>query len=139
MRTTRRTALRSGGRRVTVLAATTICLLATSLSGGVALAAPPGTAPDTTITSAPTNPSASTTATFAFTSQGGGGATFTCKVDSGAAASCTSPKTYSGLAAGSHDAQEASLELERLEYLVEGPVQHLAQVERLAGGGDHVV
>jgi hypothetical protein len=53
-----------------------------------------------TITANPPNPSASTSASFSFS--GPGGATFECKLDSGAYGGCTSPKTYSGLALGSH-------------------------------------
>jgi hypothetical protein len=52
-----------------------------------------------TITSAPTS-GTSTSATVAFT--GEVGATFECKVDSGTYASCTSPKTFTGLADGAH-------------------------------------
>ena len=89
-------------RWLTVLAASAICLVATSLSGGVALAARgASSAPNTTITSTPANPSASTSASFAFTSTKGG-STFTCKLDAGTAGSCTNPKAYSGLAQGSH-------------------------------------
>src|SRR5439155_9926370 len=42
-----------------------------------------------------------TTATFSFTSSQAG-STFSCALDSAAAAACTSPQSYSGLAAGSH-------------------------------------
>jgi hypothetical protein len=59
------------------------------------------TAPDTTITSAPANPTTSTSASFAFTATESGSA-FTCKLDAGAYAVCTSPKAYTGLTAASH-------------------------------------
>ena len=59
------------------------------------------TAPDTTITSAPADPSTSTSASFAFTSSESG-STFACQLDTGAYAACTSPKAYSGLTTGSH-------------------------------------
>ena len=60
----------------------------------VASVAPP------TITSSPTNPTTATTATFAFTSTSG--SAFECALDGGSYTSCSSPKSYSGLAAGSH-------------------------------------
>jgi hypothetical protein len=58
------------------------------------------TAPDTTITSGPANPTSATSATFDFASEPG--ATFQCQLDGGGYAACTSPKSYSGLGAGSH-------------------------------------
>jgi uncharacterized repeat protein (TIGR01451 family) len=57
--------------------------------------------PVVTITSKPANPTNQTTANFSFTSSKPG-STFSCTLDSGAAAACTSPKSYTGLAAGSH-------------------------------------
>jgi hypothetical protein len=60
-----------------------------------------GTPPETTITSAPSDPTTSTSASFAFTSSESN-STFECKLDDGAFAACTSPKAYSGLGAGSH-------------------------------------
>ena len=59
------------------------------------------TPPDTTITSGPANPTSSTSASFAFTSSESG-STFECRIDSGSWSSCTSPKSYSSLANGSH-------------------------------------
>ncbi len=53
------------------------------------------TAPDTTITSQPANPTNQTSAVFSFTSTKAG-ASFECRIDNGAYAACTSPKTYSG-------------------------------------------
>lgn len=53
------------------------------------------------ITSKPTDPSTSATASFAF-NDSEAGVTFMCKIDGGAYASCTSPKSYGGLAQGSH-------------------------------------
>jgi hypothetical protein len=58
------------------------------------------TAPDTTLTSTPTDPTNETGATFSFTSEPG--ATFECRLDAGAFAGCTSPSSYTGLAEGSH-------------------------------------
>src|SRR5260370_9396943 len=53
------------------------------------------------ITAAPANPANQTTASFSFTSSKPG-STFSCKLDSGAAAACTNPTSYTGLAAGTH-------------------------------------
>jgi uncharacterized protein (TIGR03382 family) len=57
--------------------------------------------PVASITSTPANPTNQTTASFGFTSSKPG-STFSCKLDSGAAAACTSPTSYTGLGAGSH-------------------------------------
>jgi myo-inositol-hexaphosphate 3-phosphohydrolase len=65
---------------------------------------PPGgdtTPPDTTITSGPAATTTSTTASFAFTSNEAN-STFQRSLDGAARAACTSPQTYTGLAAGSH-------------------------------------
>jgi Bacterial TSP3 repeat len=59
------------------------------------------TPPDTTILSGPSGTTTSTSASFSFSSTESG-STFECKLDSGAYASCFSPKTYSGLSVGSH-------------------------------------
>jgi hypothetical protein len=58
------------------------------------------TAPRTAISSAPPNPSNSTNPSFAFSANEL--ATFECSLDGAAFASCTSPKSYSGLTDGSH-------------------------------------
>lgn len=71
------------------------------------------TAPDTAITSHPLNPSNSSTATFGFTGSDAGGAGlagFQCKLDGGAFAPCTSPKSYAGLTDGSHTFQVAAVD-----------------------------
>ena len=57
-------------------------------------------APVVTITGAPPNPSTVTNATFQFSSEVS--ATFECRLDSGAWAACTSPKSYTGLSGGPH-------------------------------------
>jgi hypothetical protein len=57
--------------------------------------------PETTITAAPTNPSNSTAPSFSF-SANEAGSTFQCSLDGAAFAACTSPKSYTGLAAGAH-------------------------------------
>jgi peptidoglycan/xylan/chitin deacetylase (PgdA/CDA1 family) len=58
-------------------------------------------APNTTITSGPSGTITSSSATFTFTATEAG-ATFECRLDTGAWAACTSPKAYTGLATGSH-------------------------------------
>jgi len=62
------------------------------------------TAPDTTITSGPADPSSSPDATFAFSSPEQG-ASFACSLDGGAWAACTSPHQLTGLPSGSHTLQ----------------------------------
>lgn len=59
------------------------------------------TAPDTLITATPPLVATAADATFEF-SANEAGAVFECSLDNGAYAACVSPKTYSGLAAGSH-------------------------------------
>ena len=65
------------------------------------------TAPNTTITSQPANPSLSSAASFAFSGSDAtaGVARFECRLDSAAFAACTSPQNYTGLANGSHTFQ----------------------------------
>ena len=58
------------------------------------------TAPTVTITGHPANPTNSTTAEFTFT--GENVVSFTCSLDGATATTCTSPKQYPGLGAGSH-------------------------------------
>ena len=57
------------------------------------------TVPATTIDSAPSDPSASTSASFAF-SASEGGASFECRLDAGAWGACSSPQGYTGLGRG---------------------------------------
>jgi hypothetical protein len=59
------------------------------------------TPPDTVIDSGPSGTVGVSTASFGFHATEAG-SSFSCRLDGGAAASCTSPKTYSGLADGSH-------------------------------------
>jgi hypothetical protein len=56
--------------------------------------------PNTTITAGPTGPTNDNTPTFSFTSEAG--ATFECRVDAAAFASCGSPFTTAALSAGGH-------------------------------------
>jgi alpha-tubulin suppressor-like RCC1 family protein len=79
-------------------------------SGGTADPTPAGhtwtidtSAADTTLTTTPPNPSTSSDATFAFSSEAD--ATFECKLDSAAFAACASPQSYTGLSDGSHTFQ----------------------------------
>jgi hypothetical protein len=62
------------------------------------------TPPDTSITAGPSSSTDQTSATFAFSSSEAG-ATFTCSLDGGPFAACTSPRGLTGLAAGAHTFQ----------------------------------
>ncbi len=53
-----------------------------------------------TITSAPPNPSANTSPSFAFT--GGGGTGYECRLDAGPWSACPSPRVYASLSSASH-------------------------------------
>src|SRR5207245_2574961 len=57
-------------------------------------------APAVNISGSPTNPSNSASPSFSFSSEAG--ASFQCSIDGGPFAGCTSAKSYSGLADGSH-------------------------------------
>ena len=59
------------------------------------------TAPETTITAGPADPTSQTSATFAF-SANEGGSTFECSRDGAEFAVCASPRSYSGFAPGLH-------------------------------------
>src|SRR5207237_8888064 len=60
-------------------------------------------APTASITASPTNPSNSSSPSFSFSSEAG--ASFQCALDGAAFAACSSPKSYSGVADGSHTFQ----------------------------------
>jgi hypothetical protein len=72
-----------------------------SLSSAATLRTSSSSAPAVRTTSAPSNPTTSTSATFAF-STSGTNVRKTCRLDGKAAASCGSPKTYTGLTVGTH-------------------------------------
>src|SRR5207237_445411 len=61
------------------------------------------TAPTASITSSPSNPSNDTAPSVNFSSEAG--ATFQCALDGAAFASCSSPKSYTRVADGSHTFQ----------------------------------
>ena len=64
--------------------------------------------PDTAINAHPANPSGLTSASFGFTGSDAGGtgvATLQCQLDGGGYSTCSSPKSYSGLADGQHTFQ----------------------------------
>jgi hypothetical protein len=67
----------------------------------VILPAPDTTAPDTSIGSGPSGTSTSASASFSFNSSESG-STYECKLDGGSWASCSSPKSLSGLSEGAH-------------------------------------
>jgi hypothetical protein len=78
---------------------------ATSFTWRVDLTPPPAPV----IGSGPDNPTTATTATFAF-ADAEAGAAFRCRLDGGAYASCTSPKSYSGLSVATHTFQVQALD-----------------------------
>jgi hypothetical protein len=59
------------------------------------------TPPDTTISAGPTSPTTSTSASLTFTASKTG-SRFSCALDAGTYAACTSPQAYSGLTEGAH-------------------------------------
>jgi hypothetical protein len=82
-------------RETNVVPGTPPQLIVTSQSTG-----PDTTPPDTTIDSGPAGTTSSTAAQFTFSASEP--ATFACRLDGAAFAACTSPKSYTGLAIGSH-------------------------------------
>lgn len=73
--------------------------------------APANDPPETTITSAPPDPSSDSTAIFEFTSVDDVGVSgFACSLDGAPFTVCTSPQTYSGLTNGSHTFQVRAID-----------------------------
>lgn len=103
-------AANSGNHTLTAVARDAADNMTTSGSVSVTVAAPPSTGdttpPNTSITSGPQNPTASTNASFGFNGSdnttASGNLIFECKLDTGAFATCSSPKSYSDLAVGQH-------------------------------------
>jgi hypothetical protein len=89
-----------GSHSVTV-SATNIAGTGSATTTSWAVQAPPPAPPVVTITSAPSGSVASTSASIAWTATNSPTST-TCAIDGGSATACTSPKAYSGLAAGAH-------------------------------------
>jgi LPXTG-site transpeptidase (sortase) family protein len=70
--------------------------------------------PDTTLTSMPNNPSASTLASFSFSGSDGSGsgvASFQCQLDGGTFGTCSSPQDYTDLSTGSHTFHVRAIDL----------------------------
>ncbi|MBK8903182.1 MAG: right-handed parallel beta-helix repeat-containing protein [Anaerolineaceae bacterium] len=74
---------------------------------------PPGVPPETTIDSAPDATTSNTSATFTF-SANEPGVTFECSLDTAVFTPCTSPQTYTGLVAGSHQFEVRAIDSEAL-------------------------
>ncbi|MEO8355341.1 MAG: right-handed parallel beta-helix repeat-containing protein [Chloroflexota bacterium] len=71
------------------------------------------TAPDTSIDSKPSNPSNSSSASFTFSGNDGGGSgidSFECQLDGGGYSACTSPKSYDSLIDGGHTFQVRAID-----------------------------
>jgi hypothetical protein len=81
--------------------ASTVHVTAGSTTSGINAALALSNTPNTSITSHPSSTASSGDATFEFSATLGG-STFECRLDGGSYSSCTSPKSYSGLADGSH-------------------------------------
>jgi hypothetical protein len=72
---------------------------------------PDTTPPETLINLGPSGTTTSTDASFTFSSSEETGSTFQCMLDDAPYASCTSPKTYTGLTIGSHTFQVRATDL----------------------------
>jgi MYXO-CTERM domain-containing protein len=87
------------------------------------------TAPDTSITAAPANPTHQATATFAFSATEAG-VSFECSLDGAAFAACTSPATYPGLSEGPHTFQVRARDAVGYEDL--SPASHAWSIDLTA-------
>jgi hypothetical protein len=111
-----------------------------SRSWTVQSASPPAdeTAPQTTIASGPSGATTATEASFGFSSSESG-STFQCRLDSGSWATCTSPKSYSGLATGPHSfevrATDAANNTDATPAVRSWTVSNPAPTEEGGGGG----
>lgn len=85
-----------------------------------------GGVPDTALTAKNLNRG---TAAFGFNSPGNPLATFECRIDGGAWSACTSPKSYSGLAAGEHTFQVRATN--QVGTTDASPAEHVWTVEAL--------
>jgi hypothetical protein len=90
------------------------------------------TAPDTSIDSGPSGNTTATTADLGFGSTEPG-ATFECSLDGGAWSACSSPRSYTGLAVGSHDF--AVRALDSLGNADTTPASRTWTINAPAGGG----
>ena len=89
-------------------------------------------APATTIDVAPTHPSADASPDFEF-SANEPGSTFECRIDGGAWSACTSPKSYAGLADGSHTFQVRATD--PAGNVDASPATHTWTIDATAPGG----
>jgi hypothetical protein len=81
----------------------------------ISFAAPPPpdtTAPETSLSGQPSDPTTATSASFVLggTDDGGGYLTYLCQLDGTGFAPCTSPATYNGLAVGTHTFEVAAVD-----------------------------
>ena len=96
----------SSGQRVIPSGLTGVTAIAASADHNLALLAADTSAPDTTISSQPANPTNGSSVSFSFTGVDNmtpaNGLTFQCQLDGSAFTPCASPQGYSNLGGGSH-------------------------------------
>lgn len=96
----------SHGQGVIPNGLTGVTAISASFNHNLALLAADTSAPDTSITSQPANPTNGSNVSFSFTGVDNmtpaNGLTFQCQLDGGAFTACTSPQSYSALGGGSH-------------------------------------
>lgn len=98
--TVRPTTTAKSARARTALALLGVIAVVSGVYATTSTGAP--TVPAPAITSAPADPTSATSATFRFSSGPLTGLTYQCSLDGEAFATCSSPKSYSSLAVGSH-------------------------------------